>query len=145
MMDELLSNLNAIASMLLPIAGVIVLIILAMILYRVYVILKKLPDTIAKVDEILVSSNKSLDQLEKPLDTLNSVSGTVDMVNNATQDAVSSITAFSLKHSETVMDNVKDFFDKKKGPRKDDTVYKETYDETFTEENLKEDFGVYDE
>lgn len=135
MMDDLLSNLYEVASLLVPIVGVVVLIILAMLLYRVYVFLKKLPETLDKVDNILESSNKSIDKLDKPLETLNNISGTVDMVNNATQDAVSSITSFSMKHSETAMNSVKDFMDRKKGSK----------DSPRAEEDIKEDFGVYDE
>ena len=134
MMDDLLSNLHDVASLLLPIVGVVVLIILAMLLYRVYVFLKKLPETLDKVDGILESSNKSIDKLDKPLDTLNNISGTVDMVNDATQDAVNSITSFSMKHSETAMNSVKDFMNRKKGSNV-----------SPSEEDIKEDFGVYDE
>ena len=135
MMDDLLMNLNEVASLLLPIVGLIVLIILAMLLYRVYVFLKKLPETLDRVDGILESSNKSIDQLEKPLETLNNISGTVDMVNDATQDVVSSITSFSMKHSESAMNSAKDFMDRKKGSKTSPD----------TEEEYKEDFGVYDE
>lgn len=135
MMDDLLINLNEVASLLLPIVGLIVLIILAMLLYRVYIFLKKLPETLDRVDGILESSNKSIDQLERPLETLNNISGTVDMVNNATQDVVSSISSFSMKHSESAMNSVKDFMDRKKGSKTSPDI----------EEEHKEDFGVYDE
>lgn len=135
MMDDLLMNLNEVASLLLPIVGLIVLIILAMLLYRVYVFLKKLPETLDRVDGILESSNKSIDQLEKPLETLNNISGTVNMVNDATQDVVSSITSFSMKHSESAMNSVKDFMDRKKGSKTSPDIVEEH----------KEDFGVYDE
>ena len=130
MVDELLLSLNEISSVLIPVVALICLVLFALLLYRVILVLKRLPETLDKVDKVLESTNESVEKLEKPLDTLNNVSGTVDMVNNATAGAVNSIASFSLKHSDALLNSMKDLVGKKK--HKNDDEYTE------------EDFGVYD-
>ncbi|CAM3658856.1 hypothetical protein ERUR111494_05590 [Erysipelothrix urinaevulpis] len=132
MVDDLLLSLNELSSVLIPVVALICLILLALLLYRVYLVLKRLPQTLDKVEKVLESTNDSVEKLEKPLDTLNNVSGTVDMVNNATAGAVNSIASFSLKHSDALLNSMKDLVGKKKHKNEED-------------EYTEEDFGVYDE
>ena len=130
MVDDLLIALQRISQTLIPVAGFIVLVVLAMVLFQIYRFLKALPNTIEKVEKLLDSTNDSVEQLEQPLEALSNISGTVDMVNQATAEAVKSVASYTMENSDVIVN----WFKKDKKRSKDKPV----------EEKTEEDFGIYE-
>ncbi|SRR5690554_3968614 len=129
MLDNLLTSMSEVATILLPILGAIVLIALAILLFKLIKMVDLLPNTIDKVNNTIDVTQKSIEKLDAPLNTIVGVSHTVDTVNKSATGIVSSVANYAIKNSDSLVNWSKDFF-KKEEPKQTETQ--------------EEDFGIYE-
>lgn len=118
-MDELLNQLSALSVQLLPIIGVIVLIFLVLILNHVLKLLKQLSGTVIKVDSTIQTVEDRLNDLRGPLHTINRISGSVDLVQDATEKAVKNFIITVASNFDVIKEWVTSFIDKRKNKKQE--------------------------
>lgn len=116
-MDQLLNGLSALSVLLLPILGVVVLIFLILILYHILKMTKQISGTVTKVDSTLQTVEDRLNDLKGPLHTINRISGSVDLVQDATENAVKTFVVAVSSNIDLIKDWVTTFFDKRKNKK----------------------------
>jgi predicted PurR-regulated permease PerM len=118
-MDELLKQLSIFSVQLLPILGVVVLIFLVLILNQILKMIKQLLGTVTKVDSTIQTVEDRLNDLKGPLHTINRISGSVDMVQDATENAIKSFAVAVSSNYDLIKDWVTAFFDKRKNKKQE--------------------------
>ncbi|HAM63625.1 MAG: hypothetical protein A2Y20_00470 [Firmicutes bacterium GWF2_51_9] len=113
-MDELILKLSELSALLLPILGVVVLIFLILLLRQTLNILKQVSGTVTKVDSTIQTVENSLIELKGPLHTLNRISGSVDLVQDATENAIKTLIVAVSSNFDLIKDWITAFLDKKK-------------------------------
>ncbi len=113
-MDELILKLSELSALLLPILGVVVLIFLILLLRQTLNILKQVSGTVTKVDSTIQTVENSLLELKGPLHTLNRISGSVDLVQDATENAIKTLIVAVTSNFDLIKDWITAFLDKKK-------------------------------
>lgn len=113
-MDELILKLSELSALLLPILGVVVLIFLILLLRQTLNILKQVSGTVTKVDSTIQTVENSLLELKGPLHTLNRISGSVDLVQDATENAIKTLIVAVSSNFDLIKDWITAFLDKKK-------------------------------
>ncbi|MHC1736061.1 MAG: hypothetical protein AB9921_10380 [Erysipelotrichaceae bacterium] len=113
-MDELILKLSELSALLLPILGVVVLIFLILLLRQTLNILKQVSGTVTKVDSTIQTVENSLIELKGPLHTLNRISGSVDLVQDATENAIKTLIVAVTSNFDLIKDWITAFLDKKK-------------------------------
>lgn len=118
-MDELLNQLSALSVQLLPILGVVVLIFLVLIFNFILKLLKQLSGTVIKVDSTIQTVEDRLNDLKGPLHTINRISGSVDLVQDATEKAVKSIVITVASNFDVIKDWITNLIDKRKNKKQE--------------------------
>lgn len=113
-MDELLQELSRIAALLLPILGVVVLVFLVLLLKRGLDMMKQLSGTVTKVDSAIVTVSDRINDLKGPLHTLNKLSGSIELVQDATENAIKSLFVTVASNFDVIKDWVLSFINKRK-------------------------------
>jgi predicted PurR-regulated permease PerM len=113
-MDELILKLSELSALLLPILGVVVLVFLILLLRQTLNILKQVSGTVTKVDSTIQTVENSLIELKGPLHTLNRISGSVDLVQDATENAIKTLIVAVSSNFDLIKDWITAFLDKKK-------------------------------
>jgi len=113
-MDQLLNQLSALSVLLLPILGVVVLIFLVLILNNFLKMMKQLSGTVTKVDSTIQTVEDRLNDLKGPLHTINRISGSVDLVQDATENAVKTFIVAVSSNFDLIKDWVTTLLDKRK-------------------------------
>jgi len=113
-MDQLLNQLSALSVLLLPILGVVVLIFLILILNHFLKMMKQLSGTVTKVDSTIQTVEDRLNDLKGPLHTINRISGSVDLVQDATENAVKMFIVAVSSNFDLIKDWVTTLLDKRK-------------------------------
>lgn len=113
-MDELILKLSELSALLLPILGVVVLVFLILLLRQTLNIFKQVSGTVTKVDSTIQTVENSLIELKGPLHTLNRISGSVDLVQDATENAIKSLIVAVSSNFDLIKDWITAFLDKKK-------------------------------
>lgn len=113
-MDQLLNQLSAFSVQLLPILGVVVLIFIVLILNHLLKMIKQLSGTVTKVDSTLQTVEDRLNDLKGPLHTINRISGSVDLVQDATENAIKSFIVGVSSNYDLIKDWATSYFDKRK-------------------------------
>ena len=113
-MDELILKLSELSALLLPILGVVVLVFLILLLLQTLNILKQVSGTVTKVDSTIQTVENSLIELKGPLHTLNRISGSVDLVQDATENAIKAFIVAVTSNFDLIKDWITAFLDKKK-------------------------------
>lgn len=113
-MDELILKLSELSALLLPILGVVVLVFLILLLRQTLNILKQVSGTVTKVDSTIQTVENSLLELKGPLHTLNRISGSVDLVQDATENAIKTLIVAVSSNFDLIKDWITAFLDKKK-------------------------------
>lgn len=113
-MDELILKLSELSALLLPILGVVVLVFLILLLRQTLNILKQVSGTVTKVDSTIQTVENSLLELKGPLHTLNRISGSVDLVQDATENAIKTLIVAVTSNFDLIKDWITAFLDKKK-------------------------------
>ncbi len=118
-MDELLNQLSALSVQLLPILGVIVLIFLVLIFNFILKLLKQLSGTVIKVDSTIQTVEDRLNDLKGPLHTINRISGSVDLVQDATEKAVKTFVVTVASNFDVIKDWFTNLIDKRKNKKQE--------------------------
>ncbi len=113
-MDQLLTQLSALSELLLPILGVVVLIFIVLILNNFLKMMKQLSGTVTKVDSTIQTVEDRLNDLKGPLHTINRISGSVDLVQDATENAVKSLVGTVVTNFDLIKDWVTGYFENRK-------------------------------
>ena len=113
-MDQLLNQLSAFSVQMLPILGVVVLIFIVLILNHLLKMIKQLSGTVTKVDSTLQTVEDRLNDLKGPLHTINRISGSVDLVQDATENAIKSFIVGVSSNYDLIKDWATSYFDKRK-------------------------------
>jgi predicted PurR-regulated permease PerM len=116
-MDQLLNQLSALSVLLLPILGVVVLIFLILILNHFLKMMKQISGTVTKVDSTIQTVEDRLNDLKGPLHTINRISGSVDLVQDATENAVKSFIVAVSSNFDLIKDWITSYFDKRKNKK----------------------------
>ncbi|HJC36527.1 MAG TPA: histidine kinase [Candidatus Merdibacter merdavium] len=103
-LDSFVALLSDTAWKLVPVAAVILLIYLIVFVHRLLGVLKNVNGTLKTVDQ-------DLQKLEKPLQTVNELSETVDLVHEASRNAVRSALVTIIENASSIKDWI---FSKKK-------------------------------
>lgn len=112
-LDSFVALLSDTAWKLVPVAVVILLIYLIVFVHRLLGVLKNVNGTLKTVDE-------DLQKLEKPLQTVNELSETVDLVHEASRNAVRSALVTIIENASSIKDWI--FSKKNEGPNEDAAV-----------------------
>jgi predicted PurR-regulated permease PerM len=118
-MDQLLNQLSALSVLLLPILGVVVLIFLILILNHFLKVIKQLSGTVTKVDSTIQTVEDRLNDLQGPLRTINRISGSVDLVQDATENAIKTFIIGVSSNFDVIKDWVTTIFDKRKNKKQE--------------------------
>ena len=118
-MDELLNQLSALSVQLLPILGVIVLIFLVLIFNFILKLLKQLSGTVIKVDSTIQTVEDRLNDLKGPLHTINRISGSVDLVQDATEKAFKTFVVTVASNFDVIKDWFTNLIDKRKNKKQE--------------------------
>ncbi|TFG82560.1 MAG: hypothetical protein E4G74_02510 [Erysipelotrichales bacterium] len=116
-MEELLNQLSAVSVQLLPMLGVVVLVFLVLILNHFLKIMKQLSGTVTKVDATIQTVGDRLNDLKGPLHTINRISGSVDLVQDATENAIKAFIVAVSSNFELIKDWITDYFDRRKNKK----------------------------
>ena len=111
--DSFVALLSDTAWKLVPVAVVILLIYLIVFVHRLLGVLKNVNGTLKTVDE-------DLQKLERPLQTVNELSETVDLVHEASRNAVRSALVTIIENASSIKDWI--FAKKNEGPNEDAAV-----------------------
>lgn len=112
-LDQLLELTSRVASKALPILGVVALVFLIIFLYHLTKLVKSAKTDSDALLTTIDKTNQSIDKLQKPLDTLNDVSETIDLVHEASKNAVQSTFAIILSNLSGISEWFKSLFAKK--------------------------------
>lgn len=111
-MDQLLTLLNSISVLLIPILGAVALYFLIYLLIVLIKMVKKLNQTIENVDRSLTIVDDYLEQMKAPVTTITNISRGVDQVGAFSESFVKGLIEVLISNMSVLKDAIGSFFNK---------------------------------